>query len=257
MIRVDVDQGSAEWLQARLAIPTASQFHRILTPKTMKPSSQAAGYRNELLAEWFLGESSEAGRSEFMARGSDMEDEAVKWYEFDRSVTVDRVGFCLTDDRRVGCSPDGLVGEDGGLEIKVLSAANHVGALLTDDSEQHRCQIQGSLFVTGRQWWDRLYYHPTLPSVVRRMERDAQFIGSLESALLQFLEGRNDRRERLLEQGCVRIEPRPTDACCNERREDGRFCMCRAGLVETDLGWRCKEHEHLGKLVREAWKVYA
>ncbi len=257
MIRVDVEQGSSEWLQARLGIPTASQFNRILTPKTMKMSSQAAGYRNELLAEWFLGESSEAARSDFMARGSDMEGEAVKWYEFDRTVTVDRVGFCLTDDRRVGCSPDGLVGEDGGLEIKILSASNHVGSLLTDDIEQHRCQIQGGLYVTGRQWWDRLYYHPTLPSVVRRMHRDEEFIGTLNLQLAFFNAALTEDRNLLIDQGCVRIEPRPADAYCNERREDERFCMSRAGLVETDLGWRCKEHEHLGKLVLEAWKQYA
>ena len=257
MIRVDVEQGSAEWLQARLGIPTASQFHRILTPKTMKLSGQAAGYRNELPAEWFLGEPNDAGRSEFMARGNDMEDEAVKWYEFERNVTVDRVGFCLTDDKQIGCSPDGLVGDDGGLEIKIQSASNHVGSLLTEDDEQHRCQIQGGLYVTGRQWWDRLYYHPTLPSVVRRMERDDEFINPLEVALTEFLCDFGDCRQALLSQGCVRIVPKPTGAHCTARRDDERFCMSRVELVDTPAGWRCDQHSSVGKIVEEAWKQYA
>ena len=257
MIRVDVEQGSSQWLEARLGIPTASQFHRIITRKTLQPSSQAAGYINELLAEWLLGESGDDHKSQFMERGNDIEDEARRWYEFDRTVTVDRVGFCLTDDRTCGCSPDGLVGEDGGLEIKVLSASNHVGSLLTEDDEQRRCQIQGSLYVTGRQWWDRLYYHPTLPSVVHRMVRDEEFINTLAITMEAFVVALVACRDRLLNQGCVRIEPKPTGVCCTARRDDERFCMSRAGLVDTPAGWRCEQHKTIGKIVQEAWKQFA
>ena len=246
MIRVEVEQGSSERFQARLGIPTASCFSRILTPKTMKPSSQAAKYRYDLLAEYFLGEPGNDFQSAFMERGNELEDEAVNWYSFDRGVDVDRVGFCMTDDRRIGCSPDGLVGDDGGLEIKCLAAHTHIGAALNGDDDEHRCQIQGALYVTGRQWWDRLYFHPKFPPQVIGVLRDDKFIAALHEGLQAFLADLDECRERLIEQGYKRIEPKAVDAYCKHAGEDGRWCMKRTGLIETPDGWRCDAHVPVG-----------
>jgi len=186
MIRLDVPQGGAEWIAARLGLPTASQFHRILTPKTLKPSEQAVGYLHELLAEWLLGEPVSPEVSQFMERGQELEEQAVAWYEMQHDVTVDRVGFCLLDDRRAGCSPDGLIGTDGGLEIKCPSAAVHVGHLLDVDAGRYTLQIQGGLWITEREWWDFVSYHPTLPVASLRVHRDERIIAALASAVGAF-----------------------------------------------------------------------
>lgn len=208
MRRFDVGQGSYGWLLARLGIPTASQFHRIITPKTRQPSAQGKAYVYELLAEWLLGEPIEHKGSGFMARGKELESDAVRRIEWDRDCTVDRVGFCLTDDGRVGCSPDGLIGDDEGLEIKVLSAANHVGAMLSPPDDKHICQIQGGMYVTGRSIWTRMYYHPSLPPVYHRIERDDTFIAALDEALEAFQEMLSAGRQWLLKAGCKPREPR-------------------------------------------------
>jgi hypothetical protein len=79
MIRLDLKQGTHEWLQARVGIPTASRFDDLITPKTRKPSSSATRYRNEILAEWILGHPIEWGTSQWMERGTELESEARRW----------------------------------------------------------------------------------------------------------------------------------------------------------------------------------
>jgi len=186
VIRLDVPQGSKAWFDARIGLPTASQYSRILTPRTMKVSEQAVGYRNELLAEWLLGEPLDTGEFQFTERGSSLEEGAYRFYEMQREVDVDRVGFLLRDDRRTGCSPDGLVGTDGQVEIKCPAAATHVGYLLDGGGEKYRAQIQGGLYISGRPWCDFLSYHPTLPPAMVRFQRDEPFIRALEAVLNEF-----------------------------------------------------------------------
>ena len=129
---LDMEQGTQEWMMARLGMPTASQFDRLLTPKTRKPSASRIRYSAELLTEWLLGQPLEWGSSAWMERGTDMEGEARKYYEMQYDVEVRQVGFVIRDDDAVGGSPDGLIGDDGGLEIKVPSALTHVQYMLGD-----------------------------------------------------------------------------------------------------------------------------
>lgn len=197
MIRVECLQGSESWHAARLGLPTASSFHRIVTPKSGKPSASSHKYLYELVAERLLGTPLDSASSEFMERGKALEGEAVAWYELQRGVDTEKVGFVLTDDRRAGCSPDRLVGEDGGLEVKCPSAGVHVGYLLGELSEEYRCQVQGGLWVTGRRWWDLLSYNPLLPSALVRIERDEEFIAALESAVGEFCERLDEATKRL------------------------------------------------------------
>ena len=193
-----VEQGSPEWHDVRLGIPTASQFDRLITPKTHQPSASATGYRNELLAAWLLGHPIEFGSSGWMDRGTSMEAEARRWYEFDRDTDVETPGFILRPDGKVGGSPDGLVGSDGGLEIKCLAVQNHVGYLVGDDPD-YIGQVQGYMYLTGRQWWDVLLYNPDLPKVVKRVERDEKYITALMKALDSFVEDLDRCKERLRE----------------------------------------------------------
>lgn len=201
MIALPIRQGSAAWHWARIGIPTASQFDRILTAKTRKLAAGSERYMHELLTEWLLGMPHSGGSSGFMARGTGLEDEAVRYYELQRGVTVERVGFCMTDDRLVGASPDGLVGDEGGLEIKTPSAVVHVANLL-GMTDEHYAQAQGGMYVTGRKWWDLLSYNPDLPSLIVRYQRDEEYIAALDAAMTQFLANITAARTKLLEQGC-------------------------------------------------------
>lgn len=186
MIVLDVVQGTTEWMQARLGIPTASQFSRILTTKTRKPSAQADKYLCELVAERMLGCSVNDASTDFMMRGAELEAEAVEAYEFERDCQTVKVGFVLDDSRRWGCSPDRLVGEDGLLEIKCPGAVNHVAALLGMQDDEHFAQVQGQLWVTGREWCDLSFYNPAMPCRVVRIHRDEEYIAALEAAVPAF-----------------------------------------------------------------------
>lgn len=210
MIRLDCKQGSPEWHEARRGILTASRFSSVLTPKTLKPSSQADGYVLELLAQW-LGAEPEEYETDYMARGYLRQPEAVLWYETVRDVTVQDVGFCYLDSRRlIGCSPDGLVGEDGGLEIKCRQAGKglqeHMRMLLMSPQDrrvpdQDRAQVQGGLWVTGRAWWDLVYYNPGLPSLVIREEPDPEYQAALQKAVERAAADLLDKRARLEQMG--------------------------------------------------------
>lgn len=188
---IEVEQGSTEWRTTRLGRPTASRFEQIIMPKTLKYSSAADGLIAELLAEKVLGYSLEDfDGNQWTHRGTEMEAEAVRWYAFQRDVTVTRVGFVETEDGRVGCSPDGLVGDVGGLEIKCRGAKAHMRALLQNDAKEMtkvRCQIQGSLWVTGREWWDLLAYNPAFPPVLLRYTPDPDFQEAFGTHMARFL----------------------------------------------------------------------
>jgi hypothetical protein len=199
VIVLPVDQGSPEWIAARLGIPTASAFDRVLTAKTRKPSSAQGKYLCELVAERVLRVPVVDFASAFMARGTSLEEQAVAAYEFEHDATTEKVGFILEDGRRWGCSPDRLVGEDGLLEVKCVSAANHVGALLGMKDDDHAVQCQGQMLVTGRKWVDLYFSNPALPSVTVRYERDTDHIVALTLALIEFCEKVDDAHARLLE----------------------------------------------------------
>lgn len=198
MIILDVVQGTTEWLDARMGIPTASEFGRILTAKTRKPSSSATKYACELLAERLLGRTMDDATSDFMQRGSALENEAVAAYEFDQECATEKVGFVLDDTRQWGCSPDRFVGEDGLLEVKCVSASNHIAALLGLLDDDHVSQIQGQMMVTGRRWCDLWFYNPMLPAHRIRIYRDEEHVGQLHEAVQAFCYRVNTMHAQLL-----------------------------------------------------------
>jgi putative phage-type endonuclease len=185
----DFDQYSPEWFAVRRGIPTASEFHRIITAKQGKSSAQAHGYLCRLIGDRFdidyprVNDNATAA----MKRGTQFEPEARRFYEFDRDTTVAQVGFCTTDDGRLGCSPDGLVGDDGLIEIKCPSPEVHVAYILDGGlPDDYRPQVHGQLLVTGRSWCDFLSYCPGLPNFIVRVEAD-EFTTKLRCALEDFL----------------------------------------------------------------------
>jgi hypothetical protein len=241
MIVVDCQQGDDAWRKARLGIPTASSFDRIITEKTRKLSAASHKYLCELCAEWLLGEPLDAASSGFIQRGSEMEQEAASWYEFDRNVELAKVGFCLRDDSQAGCSPDRFAGSEGLVEIKVPSAHVHVGYLLDGFDAAYRCQTQGQLFVTGRSWVDLVAYNPALPPLIVRIERDEEFIADLATAVEAFTERLNAAKERLLAMGCVpktSLPPHQPDA---DDEEFDRLVGEMAETINTQLAMGVQE----------------
>lgn len=187
IVHKEIIQGSASWLQIRAGIPTSSEFHRIVTPKTGKPSEQAKAYMYGLIAERIMGTPLVESVSWFMERGSAMEAEAVSYYAFQRDVEPEPVGFITNDDATIGASPDRLIGDDGLLEIKCPAPHTHIGLLLKEPLDmKYRSQIQGQLWVTGRQWVDIMSYCPGLPEVLIRVERDEEHIARLAIGVTAF-----------------------------------------------------------------------
>ena len=182
----ECDQGSLPWMQLRVGLPTASQYDRLLTPKTRKPSASRKRYRAELLAEWLLGQPLEWGTSSWMERGTELEADARNYYALTHDVEVEQVGVVTRDDGATGGSPDGLIGDDGILEIKCPAALTHVLYML-GDRPKHTGQVQGLMYLTDRSWADVISYNPELPAVVHRVERDEEYIEALVAVLDPFI----------------------------------------------------------------------
>lgn len=194
-----MEQGSPEWLAARVGVCTASCFDKIIQPAKLGKSASQIPYRAMLLSEWFLGMNLEPEATQFMERGKALENEARAWYGWEYDTEVQRVGFGLRDDGLVGASPDGLVGTRGMVEIKCLSAQNHVEMLLRDEDSirnEYRCQRQGQLLVFERDWNDLVLFHPSFPKRVIRTQRDEPFVAKLSECLDEFTSDMLTDRQR-------------------------------------------------------------
>jgi hypothetical protein len=201
MIRVDCEQGTSEWARARLGVPTASQFSKIITPKKLQLSEQADKYARRLLAEQHLGEPLDNATSGLMLRGSVLEKTAVNYYEAVKDCDTEAIGFVLRDDRRVGCSPDRFVGENGLLEIKAPAPDTHIEYLLDEDGIGYKAQVQGQLWICEREWVDTLSFHPEMPPALVRQHRDEAFIKALSLCIETFLERMLEMKQRLQKVG--------------------------------------------------------
>lgn len=206
---VECKQGSPEWHRAKLGLPSASQFHRIFSPGG-KPSTQAAAYMNQLLAEYFTGEPTGAQASPFMQRGTALEDEARSRFEFEHDVSVQQVGVCLRDDGLVAASPDGLLGDDELLELKVPAASTQIAYLRDGLDGEYWSQCQGQLYVTERKAVTLYAYSPVLPAVELRIERDPKYIAALDAAVSAFVVELQHARAALLARGCAPMSLRLT-----------------------------------------------
>lgn len=193
MIASTPDQRTEEWYQARLGKATASRFKDIIG-KTKAGSYAAArkNYRAELLIERLTGRSSERFTSAAMEWGTETEELARLRYSLRTHNQAKLVGFLQHDELQAGASPDGLVGTDGQIEIKCYNTANHIETLRSGVMpSEHMAQVQGQLWITGRQWCDFISFDPELPPqaqlFIQRMERDDTYIKMLESEIRGFL----------------------------------------------------------------------
>lgn len=181
-------QGTEEWYAARCGIPTSSNFDKIVTTAGL-PSKQRNKYLWRLAGEKVTGISEDGYKNAVMERGSILEAEARETYEFITGKTVTQVGFCLVGgEYRYGASPDGLVDDDGQLEIKCPIISTHVSYLLGGTMPiDYFQQVQGQLLVTGRKWCDFFSYYPGLNPLIIRIKRDEIFLGALGFELKLFV----------------------------------------------------------------------
>lgn len=180
------DQGSEEWIKARLGIPTASEFHTVMAHgKGGAESKTRRTYMLKLAGEILTGEQMDSYSNHHMDRGKVMEDEARDLYAFMKDVIPECVGFIRNGNK--GCSPDSLVDAGGMVEIKTKLPHLQVDCLLGQRvPPEHVAQCQGALWVAERDWIDFVSYWPGLPLHVCRVFRDDEYIAKLAEAVDAF-----------------------------------------------------------------------
>lgn len=199
MTVVETAQRSEQWFAARRGIPTASRFDRILTAVQGKPSAAQEDLIDELLAESLCPPEEGVIRpaTADMEYGMRLEAEARCCYDLNYAdAPVSEVGFVLSDCGRFGGSPDALVGDVGGVEIKCPNATTHIGYVRAGVlPNAYRCQVHGYLVVTGRAYWDFFSYYRGLDPLRLRVVRD-KFTAKLAAELDRFCTRYNEARAR-------------------------------------------------------------
>ena len=183
----NLEQGSEDWFIARAGLPTASEFKTVqANGKGGSESITRAKYMRQLAGEILTGEPAPAGYSnDHMLRGQEQEDDARRLFSLITDYEPIRVGFVR--EGRAGCSPDSLIGEHEGLEIKCAIPAVQIERLqLGRLPPEHVAQVQGSLWVTGRRAWHFVSYCPRLPPLIVKVERDEVYIANLAKAVEAF-----------------------------------------------------------------------
>lgn len=198
MIYLDIEQGTDEWLEARRGIPTASAFSKIVTPKTGKMSATASKYIAELIAETVEPDNDFQG-NQWTERGHLLEPEARAWYEFETGNEVTQMGMILRDDKSVGVSPDGLIGDIGMLEIKCPKPSTHVRWLMDGVlPDEHKPQCHAALAIAERGWLDFASYCPGFKPLLVRVYPD-EYTESLARVLDEFIKQLNEAKQAVLQ----------------------------------------------------------
>lgn len=190
----DIEQGSDAWMRCRLGKVTASRVSDVIARTKTGWGASRANYMAQLVAERLTGRVAESYSNAAMQWGTEQEPNARAAYEFMRDADVELIGF--VDHPRIdmsGASPDGLIGEDGLVEIKCPNTATHIDTLLAGKiADKYVVQMQWQMACTGRQWCDHVSYDPRMPESmqlwVQRIERDDQRIAQLEADVEVFLE---------------------------------------------------------------------
>lgn len=238
----DVEQGTPEWFECRRGLPTASQFSIVMSEgradgtmpnamidalvksgcspaqlaaavkaaksKNANPALTRAKYMRELAGEILTGELSETYSNAHMDRGSEQEADARRLYAFHTDTAPQLVGFVRSGD--AGCSPDSLIGNNGGLEIKSALAHIQIERLFKNAlPSEHKAQVQGGLWLCEREWWDFMSFCPKLPPLIKRVYRDEVYIASIATAVRIFNEELAELVERVR---AYEPEPIPSNA---------------------------------------------
>ena len=185
-----MEQRSEEWFKTRLGKVTGSQVSAVLAKRD---SATRANYLSELVVERLTGQQAEFFMNDAMQHGIDTEPQARMAYEAHKGVLVDEIGFVNhAAISNFGCSPDGLVGLDGLIEIKCPNSKTHIDTVLSKKAPtKYIPQMMAQMACTGRKWCDFVSFDPRLPEdlqlFVVRVDRDDQYIANLEKEVSAFL----------------------------------------------------------------------
>lgn len=201
-----IEQRSESWFDARAGRITASRMCDVMAftagegewksgprkgqKKVSVPLKARTDYIRQLATERLTLKTKNQVKAAALAWGQEIEPEAQSAYEVERGVLVMPATFMLHPAYEyIGASPDFLVGDDGGGEIKCpFARETHMDTLLDGLPPEHIEQIQGGLWVTSRKWWDFVSYQPDFPErtriYIQRVERDDEYIAKLEEACI-------------------------------------------------------------------------
>jgi len=199
------EQGTLEWFNERLGKVTASRVADVIAKTKTGWGSSRANYAAQLIAERLTGKVTDSYRNAAMDWGIMTEPDARVAYEFLTDATVEQVGFVPHPTIAMsGASPDGLIGNDGLVEIKCPNTATHIETLLGQSVPgKYITQMQWQMACTGRKWCDFVSFDSRMPEsmrlFVKRIERDTTAVRDLETSVSEFLAEIDETVSRLLE----------------------------------------------------------
>ena len=199
-----MDQRSDEWFAIRIGKVTASRVSDVLAKTKSGYSASRDNYMAQLVCERLTGQKAEGFTNASMQWGTETEPLARAAYEALKDVLVDEVGFVPHPTiTMAGASPDGLVDQDGLLEIKCPNTATHIDTLLSDSvPTKYFTQMQFQLACTGRKWCDFVSFDNRLPEelqlFVKRVPRDDTYIKLMEAEIVQFIAELDDKINKLM-----------------------------------------------------------
>ena len=199
-----MDQGSEAWFQVRIGKVTASRVADILAKTKSGYSTSRDNYMAQLVCERLTNQKAESFTNAAMQHGTETEPLARAAYEALKDVLVDEVGFVPHPSiEMAGASPDGLVGDDGLLEIKCPNTATHIDTLLNQSvPTKYNTQMQFQMACTGREWCDFVSFDNRLPEelqlFVKRVPRDDVYIKIMEAEIVQFIAELDEKIEKLM-----------------------------------------------------------
>ena len=199
-----MDQGSDEWFAIRIGKVTASRVADIIAKTKSGYSTSRDNYMAQLVCERLTNQKGESFTNAAMQHGTETEPLARAAYEALKDVLVDEVGFVPHPSiKMAGASPDGLVGDDGLIEIKCPNTATHIDTLLSESvPTKYFTQMQFQMACTGREWCDFVSFDNRLPEelqlFVKRVPRDDVYIRLIEAEIVQFIAELDDKINKLM-----------------------------------------------------------
>jgi putative phage-type endonuclease len=202
----EIIQGSDAWKQLRAGKVTASRVKDIVATTKTGYSTSRDKYMTQLLLERLTNTVAESYSNDAMGWGVEQEPFARAAYESAKSVMVDQVAFVNHPTiEMAGASPDGLVNDDGLVELKCPMSHTHLESLLGGLDDQYKVQVQWQMACTGRKWTDLCSFDPRFPAelqlVIKRFERDDAYIATLEKEVIKFLAELDDKLNKVKSRG--------------------------------------------------------
>lgn len=200
-----IEQGTPEWFAQRLGKVTASRVADIIAKTKTGVAASRGNYLAQLVAERLIGQAADSFKSGAMQHGTETEPMARMAYETETGQMVTEVAMIQHPKiEMAGASPDGLVGEDGLVEIKCPNTSTHIATLMADKAPSgYMAQMQWQMACTGRAWVDFVSFDPRMPEdmqlFIKRVPRDEKLIAEYEAEVIKFLAEVQETVDKLIE----------------------------------------------------------